>query len=130
MESYKEIVSQVQVVEFIDSVEDAYRWADVLICRSGALTVSELTVAGLAAIYIPFPYAIDDHQTTNAMYVVKNGGGKVIQERDLNKDTLASALMPWYEQPVQLEEASKKSREQAKLGACEKIADECEALFA
>jgi len=63
----------VNVVEFIDDMKEAFQWADLVIGRSGASTVTELAEVGLPAIFIPFPYAIDDHQTANAEYLVKAG---------------------------------------------------------
>ena len=65
----------IQILPFIDSMEQAYEWADFAICRSGALTVAELTAVGLGALLIPFPYAIDDHQTSNGQWLVELRSG-------------------------------------------------------
>src|SRR5690625_7925947 len=70
----------------------AYSWADFVICRAGALTVSELTQVGLGAILIPFPQAIDDHQTHNARLLTNAGAGQVIPQTDLNVERLATLL--------------------------------------
>jgi UDP-N-acetylglucosamine--N-acetylmuramyl-(pentapeptide) pyrophosphoryl-undecaprenol N-acetylglucosamine transferase len=84
---------QAEVVEFITDVAAAYAWADLVICRSGASTVSELAAAGVASILVPFPAAVDDHQTHNALYLSKVGGGLLIQERDLSPQRLADELI-------------------------------------
>ena len=65
-----------EITPFIDKMEEAYAWADFVICRSGALTVAELIAAGLGALLVPFPYAIDDHQTSNGNLLVNNGAAK------------------------------------------------------
>lgn len=69
-----------QVTEFIDDMAAAYAWADLAVCRAGALTLAELTAAGLGAILIPFPYAIDDHQTANASVLVGAGAAVIVSE--------------------------------------------------
>lgn len=77
---------------FIHEMDKVYDWADIVLCRAGALTVSELCVVGLGAILIPFPYAIDDHQTTNAHYMVKNNAAFLLQQKELTVDKLANLL--------------------------------------
>lgn len=77
---------------FIDDMADAYGWADVVVCRSGALTVSELAAAGLPAIFVPFAAAVDDHQTLNAKFLVDAQAGIAIAERDLTPERLAQEL--------------------------------------
>jgi UDP-N-acetylglucosamine--N-acetylmuramyl-(pentapeptide) pyrophosphoryl-undecaprenol N-acetylglucosamine transferase len=69
---------------FIVDMALAYDWADIVICRAGALTLAELCVAGLGAIMVPYPYSIDDHQTANADFLVQNGAGIAIQQNTLN----------------------------------------------
>lgn len=77
---------------FIDDMAAAYEWADLVVCRSGALTVAELSAAGLGALLIPFPHAVDDHQTANGRYLVERGAAELIQQRDLDADSLANCL--------------------------------------
>ncbi len=72
---------QVRVTEFIDDIANAYQWADVVICRAGALTVSELAMAATPAIFVPLPHAVDDHQTKNAQYLVSRGGAVLVKQR-------------------------------------------------
>jgi len=81
-----------QVVPFIEDMAAAYGWADLVICRSGALTISELAAAGVGAILVPFPAAVDDHQTANARHLVNAGAAVLIQERELTADRLAAEI--------------------------------------
>jgi UDP-N-acetylglucosamine--N-acetylmuramyl-(pentapeptide) pyrophosphoryl-undecaprenol N-acetylglucosamine transferase len=79
-------------VAFIDDMAQAYAEADLVICRAGATTVAELAAAGAAAILVPFPFAVDDHQTTNARYLADAGAGVLVQQRDLTPERLAELL--------------------------------------
>ncbi len=89
---YKEHTVNARIVPFIDDMRSAYEWADVAICRAGALTVSELAAAGLGSILIPFPFAVDDHQTQNAAYLVGNDAGILLPQQELNAKRLAEIL--------------------------------------
>lgn len=84
--------SNIKLVDFIQDMPNAYAWADIVICRAGALTIAELAAAGVPSILIPYPYAVDDHQTKNAEYLVKAGAAMLIQERDLNCTILRKNL--------------------------------------
>jgi UDP-N-acetylglucosamine--N-acetylmuramyl-(pentapeptide) pyrophosphoryl-undecaprenol N-acetylglucosamine transferase len=79
-------------VAFIDDMAQAYAEADLVVCRAGATTVAELAAAGVAAILVPFPFAVDDHQTTNARYLADAGAGVLLAQRDLTPETLAGIL--------------------------------------
>ena len=79
---------QNRVAAFIDDMAEAYGWADLVICRSGALTVSEIQQAGIGAVFIPFPYAVDDHQTKNAEFLESVGGAIIAQQKDLSAEKL------------------------------------------
>ena len=79
-------------VAFIDDMARAYAEADLVICRAGATTVAELAAAGVAAILVPFPFAVDDHQTANARYLADAGAGVLAQQRDLTPERLAEIL--------------------------------------
>lgn len=81
-----------QVLPFIEDMAEAYAWADLVICRSGALTVSELAAAGVGAVLVPFPAAVDDHQTHNARFLVSEGAAVLIADRDLTAERLAEEL--------------------------------------
>jgi len=81
-----------RVVAFIDNMADAYAWADLVICRAGALTISELAAVGVGAILVPYPHAVDDHQTTNAHYLSEAGAAMLIQQSALSGDSLYPVL--------------------------------------
>lgn len=79
--AYGELVDQVEIHEFIQNMASAYQWADICICRAGALTVAEITTVGIPTIFVPYPYAVDDHQTENAMSLVHKEAALVWQEK-------------------------------------------------
>jgi UDP-N-acetylglucosamine--N-acetylmuramyl-(pentapeptide) pyrophosphoryl-undecaprenol N-acetylglucosamine transferase len=81
-----------EILPFIEDMAEAYAWADLAVCRSGALTVTELQAAGLGALLIPFPAAVDDHQTANAQVLVRSGAAEIIQERDLDAGVLSGLI--------------------------------------
>ncbi|MFL6646724.1 MAG: undecaprenyldiphospho-muramoylpentapeptide beta-N-acetylglucosaminyltransferase [Sulfurifustaceae bacterium] len=81
-----------RVAAFIDDMAGAYAWADVVLCRSGAMTVAELAAAGVAAILVPFPAAVDDHQTANARFLVERGGAILLPQKDLTVERVAEVL--------------------------------------
>ena len=83
---------QAEVVPFIDDIAAAYAWADLVVCRSGALTISELAAAGVPAVLVPFPAAVDDHQTRNAGFLVGQGAAVLIPEAALTPERLAAEL--------------------------------------
>jgi len=81
-----------QVDAFIDDMAEAYGWADLVVCRAGALTVSELAAVGVAAVFVPFPHAVDDHQSANAAFLVEAGAAEMIRESALDAGSLADVL--------------------------------------
>lgn len=89
---YQQSQVSARVDSFIDDMAEAYAWADLVICRAGALTVSELSAAGVPAIFIPFPYAVDDHQTKNAQYMVEAGAGIIMQQKTMTVSSLSECL--------------------------------------
>jgi UDP-N-acetylglucosamine--N-acetylmuramyl-(pentapeptide) pyrophosphoryl-undecaprenol N-acetylglucosamine transferase len=90
--AYEEARVHAELTPFIDDTAQAFADADVVIARAGASTVTELAAVGAAAIYVPFPHAVDDHQTTNARFVVDAGGGWLIQQNELKAEDLADRL--------------------------------------
>lgn len=84
--------ANLQIIPFIEDMALAYGNADLVICRAGALTVAELCAVGLPAILIPYPFAVDDHQTANAMYLVDKGAAFCMQQRDLTAQSIANLL--------------------------------------
>jgi len=77
---------------FIDDMAAMYAWADFVICRAGALTVAEISAVGLGSLMIPFPFAVDDHQTSNAQYLLEHGAALLIQQKNLTVDALADII--------------------------------------
>ena len=109
-------------VSFIEDMAGAYEWADLVICRSGALTVAELAAAGVASILVPFPHAVDDHQTGNARFLVNVGGAFLLPQGELTADAIA--LIRNYSRG-QLLEMAEKARSLAKPDATEEVANIC-----
>lgn len=122
--------SKIKVSEFIDDMAQAYEWADVVICRSGALTVSELAMAGKPAIFVPLPHAVDDHQTKNAMYLVSRGAAKLIVQKDFNGTTLAQTLNSLFISDSVLRSMSKAAIDAAHADATQNVAQACKKLVA
>lgn len=79
--AYGDLYQQVEISEFIHNMSAAYQWADVCICRAGALTIAEVTMAGMPSILVPYPHAVDDHQTANALSLVNQGAALLWQEK-------------------------------------------------
>ncbi len=91
-ESYARFGIQAEITPFIDSMAEAYGWADLVICRSGALTVCELAAAGLASVLVPFPFAVDDHQRANGRLLEDAGAAVLIPESDLTPERLQAVI--------------------------------------
>jgi len=119
----------VKVSDFIDDMDEAYAWADLLICRAGALTVSEVAAAGLPAVFVPLPYAVDDHQTKNALWLVNSQAAKLVAQKELTTDTLADIISGLDQNREQLQVMGKKARNVAIVDAAERVAASCEELI-
>ena len=129
--AYAEQNVNVEVLPFINNMADVYSWADIVICRAGALTIAELASAGVASILIPFPYAVDDHQTSNASYLADESAAVLIQESQLTSDKIRDLLLKWYQAPELLLQMASKARSLAKPKATEDVAKYCmEAIHA
>ncbi len=115
-----------KVTEFIDDMAAAYAWADLVICRAGALTVSELMMAGAASILIPLPSAIDDHQTFNAKNLTEAGAGIALVQKDLTAAKLAALLLTELADRNHLMSMAEKAQQLAKPDAAAQVADICE----
>ncbi len=96
---YEAVNIQVDLVPFIKDMAAAYAWADIVLCRAGALTVAELCAAGVGAIFIPYPYAVDDHQTANAEYMVQHQAALCLQQKDLTAAQLAAIVSRFSQSP-------------------------------
>ncbi len=110
---------------YIEDMAEAYSWADLVICRAGALTVAELSAAGLPAIFVPFPSAVDDHQTANAQPMANAGAAAVVQQSDLSGESLAGLLTSWLGSRDALLERALKSRTLAQPEALNRITARC-----
>ncbi len=104
---------------------EAYGWADMVVCRAGALTISELAAAGVGALLVPYPHAIDDHQTRNGEWLVEQGAAELVQQVDLTPEKLASILSQWLGDRKKLQSMAVNARRLAKAGVAELVADIC-----
>jgi UDP-N-acetylglucosamine--N-acetylmuramyl-(pentapeptide) pyrophosphoryl-undecaprenol N-acetylglucosamine transferase len=116
---------QATVEAFIQDMPSAYRWADLVVARAGALTVTELAHVGVGAILVPLPTAIDDHQTSNALHFVSRGGGVLMPQRELTAASLAAELAKRLADLHGLAQMAEAARAQAMLAAAERIAAAC-----
>jgi UDP-N-acetylglucosamine--N-acetylmuramyl-(pentapeptide) pyrophosphoryl-undecaprenol N-acetylglucosamine transferase len=123
--AYRDAGIEVDLSPFIEDMAEAYSWADLVVCRAGALTVAEIAAAGLPAIFIPFPAAVDDHQTANAMSMVRAGAAAIISENELNDTLLADTLRSWLGDRERLRERADISRGLAMPNALTRITDAC-----
>ena len=114
---------EAELVPFIDDMAQAYADADVAICRAGAITIAELAAVGVPAILVPFPFAVDDHQTTNARYLADAGAAILVQQRDLTAERLAEALRGLTR--ARLLEMAEKARALGKPDATRAVAEAC-----
>ncbi len=119
---YAELSVEAQVSEFIDDIASSYQWADMVICRAGAMTVSEIAATGLPAIFVPLPNAIDDHQVANAKYLVEAGAARMVIQNTLTEDTLLKAI---NEVKESIEEIGLAAKNMAKLDATAVVAEIC-----
>ncbi len=124
-EAYATHGVEAEVTPFIDDMAEAYSWADLVICRAGALTVSELAVAGVPAILVPLPHAVDDHQTANARHLADNDAGWLLPESELSPRRLAALLTGAIEQPEALAGMSTRARELGWRDSAERVARHC-----
>ena len=116
---------EAEVPAFIEDMPAAYAWADLVVCRSGASTVAELAAAGSAALLVPFPHAVDDHQTRNGQYLVDAGAALMIAEAELDPAKLAARLSELFARREQLAMMATAARSAAWPAADERIADLC-----
>lgn len=111
----------IELKPFIDDMAQAYSWADVVICRAGALTVTEIASVGVAAIFVPLPHAVDDHQTANAKSLTDKGAGILLPQHELSGETLAQILTGLDRQKCL--DMAKKAQESAKHHVAKTVAE-------
>ena len=119
---------QAELTPFIDDTATAFAQADLVICRAGASTVTELAAVGVAALYVPFPFAVDDHQTTNAQFLVAQGGGWLVPQAELTAQNLAERLTALSRDTLQ--DVAQKAHAQKKTNATREVVMACEELAA
>lgn len=125
VEAYAKAGVEARVTAFIADMHQAYAWADIVVCRAGALTIAELCAAGLASILVPYPYAVDDHQTANANYLVKNNAAVLIQEAVLTEDGLAALLRQLSDSPVKRAAMAQAAYQLRHVDATKKVFEIC-----
>jgi len=121
--NYSGLKLKAEVIEYIDNMAQMYAWADLVICRAGAMTIAELAVAGVASILVPYPHAVDDHQTFNARYLSDQGAAILISQNKLDVDSLVETL-----QPIDRERALQMANKARQLGipeATRLVTDAC-----
>jgi UDP-N-acetylglucosamine--N-acetylmuramyl-(pentapeptide) pyrophosphoryl-undecaprenol N-acetylglucosamine transferase len=124
--NYAQMGVQAQLTPFIDDTAQAFADADLVICRAGASTVTEIAAVGAAALFVPFPFAVDDHQTRNARFLVDRGAGWLVPQHELTPERLA-AMLQKTERPALLERALQ-AKKLEKIDASAQIVAACEEL--
>jgi len=124
-EAYAALPFEAQVTPFIDRMDEAYAQADLLLCRSGATTVAELTAFGKAAILVPYPYAIYDHQRGNAEALKDRGAADMILDQDLNGEILSERIRGYISDRSRIERMAAGARAMGRPDAATRIVDEC-----
>jgi UDP-N-acetylglucosamine--N-acetylmuramyl-(pentapeptide) pyrophosphoryl-undecaprenol N-acetylglucosamine transferase len=116
---------EAEVLPFIEDMAKTYAWADLAVCRAGAMTVAELQAAGLGAIFVPLALATDDHQTKNAAVMVGVGAARIIQERDLTPESLSGIIAELVADRVRLLKMAEAARSARITDAAARLADLC-----
>jgi UDP-N-acetylglucosamine--N-acetylmuramyl-(pentapeptide) pyrophosphoryl-undecaprenol N-acetylglucosamine transferase len=123
--AYEEHGVDVDLAPFIEDMAEAYAWADLVICRAGALTIAELCAVGVPALLVPYPAAVDDHQTANARPLEDAGAALIVPDQELTPDYLAGLLRDWLQSRAALAERAAKARSLACPDALRRITEVC-----
>jgi len=123
--AYRTAGLRADVVAFETDMPARYRWADLVLCRSGALTVAELALARLPALLVPYPFAADDHQTANAEALVAAGAARMLNENPLGGERVANALREIFEDPERLAAMGHSAAKLARPDAAARIVEDC-----
>jgi UDP-N-acetylglucosamine--N-acetylmuramyl-(pentapeptide) pyrophosphoryl-undecaprenol N-acetylglucosamine transferase len=123
--AYEEHKVEASVEPFINDMAEAYQWADLVLCRSGALTVSELCAAGIGAVLVPFPHAVDDHQTKNGQQLVTAGAALLVPESKLTPAVLAETLGDLVNDRTRIMTMAEKAHTLARPDATERVVNYC-----
>ena len=123
--AYRDAGVTARLTPFIEDMADAYGWADLVLCRAGALTIAELAAAGVGSILIPFLFAVDDHQTVNARFLEQEGAALVCRQVELTAERLAEILRELLGDRARLLHMAEAARRMTKLEAAERVAVAC-----
>jgi UDP-N-acetylglucosamine--N-acetylmuramyl-(pentapeptide) pyrophosphoryl-undecaprenol N-acetylglucosamine transferase len=124
-QAYRATGVDAEVTPFIADMSQAYGWADLVICRAGALTLAELAAAGVGALLVPYPHAVDDHQTRNAQFLVDAGAAGLLPQSLLTAEALAARLSALLADRAQLLAMAQAARGCARADAAQRVADVC-----
>ena len=127
-QAYQSSGIKAEVNEFIDDMAAAYDWSDIVICRAGAMTVAEICAAGAVAVFVPYPYAVSDHQSRNAQYLAENDAALSIPQTDFASGDWLDRLQEFAQNRASLTEMACRARALAKPDAAERVADICQEL--
>lgn len=123
--AYRAAGVEARLEPFIEDIAKAYAWADLIVCRAGALTVAELAAAGIGSVLVPFPYAVDDHQTANAKFLEREGAALILPQATLTVERLAALLRDLLQDPARLLAMAEAARRLARNDAAERVAVLC-----
>ena len=123
-QAYADAGVEAEVLPFIADMAAAYAWADLVVCRAGALTVAELAATGVGAVLVPFPHAVDDHQTLNAGFLVEAGAARLLPEGEDLAERLVDVLAALTDR-TELADMAGRARALARIDAAERVADAC-----
>lgn len=123
--AYQRLGLAVRVDEFIEDMAQAYGWADVVVCRAGAMSVAEVSAAGVATIFVPFPHAVSDHQTVNARYLANKDAAILIPQQDLTAERLIETMRRLDRERTEIVDMAGRARLLAKPDAAVRVADIC-----
>jgi UDP-N-acetylglucosamine--N-acetylmuramyl-(pentapeptide) pyrophosphoryl-undecaprenol N-acetylglucosamine transferase len=123
-QAYQDAAIEARIEPFIDDIAVAYQWADLVLCRAGAMTIAELAVMGVASILVPYPYAVDDHQTGNARYLSGADAAVLIPQPEFTEQRLTDVLRTLSD-PEKLTVMGHKARQLALPDAAQRVADRC-----
>ncbi|MCP4491072.1 MAG: undecaprenyldiphospho-muramoylpentapeptide beta-N-acetylglucosaminyltransferase [Gammaproteobacteria bacterium] len=121
-DNYRDAGVEADVVDFIEDMPSVYAWADLVVCRAGALTIAELTAVGVASVLIPYPYAVDKHQYYNACFLEQNQAAQILVEEQLSAENLAALIRRYQADRQALITLSKNAHALAKADATEQLA--------
>lgn len=126
--AYRDLAG-VEVTEFIDDMAAAYAWADIVIARSGAMTLAEITAAGCCAVLVPFPHAVDDHQTANARYLSSRDAALLVPQSEFTVNRVATLLVEFQNNRALVQKMASAARALAVTDAAELVASACQEVL-